>query len=80
MTSTAPSNCDATRVAWKTTCGWADGRLSRDHRLGDPEGVPGTFEIVDTGHGLLVVRTGGLRYLATQATGPRSTRPSTPSG
>ncbi len=55
LTSTGPTACSATGSLWRTTTGGAmdvypmiDSAAAR---------APGTFEIVDTGHGLLVIRT-----------------------
>jgi hypothetical protein len=55
LTSTAPSSCDANALLWVTTSG---GNLDAYPMISSTDArAPGTFEIVDTGHGLLVIRT-----------------------
>ena len=55
LTSTDPSSCNATGSIWRTTSG---GTTNVYPMIGSASGrAPGTFEIVDTGHGLLVIRT-----------------------
>jgi hypothetical protein len=55
LTSTGPSTCDGTGQLWTTTSG---GSMNVYPMIGSTAArAPGTFEIVDTGHGLLVIRT-----------------------
>jgi len=55
LTSTAPNACNATGSLWRTTTG---GTMDVYPMVGSTgAGAPGTYEIVDTGHGLLVIRT-----------------------
>ena len=54
MTSTAPAACSDTGVLWRTTTG---GTMNVYPMVDAPaRRATGTFEIVDTGHGLLVIR------------------------
>ncbi len=53
LTSTSPTACSDTGALWRTTSG---GTLDVYPMIGSAR-APGTFEIVDTGHGLLVIRT-----------------------
>lgn len=55
LTSTDPSTCYHTGSLWRTT---SDGTMNVYPMISSAgAGAPGTFEIVDTGHGLLVIRT-----------------------
>ena len=55
LTSTDPSSCRDTGSIWRTTSG---GTMNVYPEIGAASArAPGTFEIVDTGHGLLVIRT-----------------------
>jgi hypothetical protein len=55
MTSTNPSACSATGSLWRTRSG---GTLDVYPMIGSTDArAPGTFEIIDTGYGLLVIRT-----------------------
>jgi hypothetical protein len=56
LTSTSPSACSATGGLWRTTTGWTMNVYPMIGSATEPR-APGTFEIVDTGHGLLVIRT-----------------------
>ncbi len=53
LTSTNPSSCSATGSLWRTTGGMMNGYPM----IGSASSAPGTYELVDTGHGLLVIRT-----------------------
>jgi hypothetical protein len=54
LTSTAPAACSNTGVLWRSTTG---GTVDPYPMVDVPSRrAPGTFEIVDTGHGLLVIR------------------------
>ena len=58
MTSSAASTCAALGSIWQTTSGMG---VDVYPMITDSANKgPGTFEIVDTGHGLLVIRTGGV--------------------
>jgi hypothetical protein len=55
LTSTGPKACNATGWLWRTTTG---GEMDVYPMIGSTGArAAGTFEIVDTGHGLLVIRT-----------------------
>jgi hypothetical protein len=56
LTSTGPISCSASGELWRTTTGWTYDVYPMIGS-GAGMGAPGTFEIVDTGHGLLVIRT-----------------------
>ena len=54
LSSTAPSACNASGTLWRTTSG---GAMNVYPMIASGARDPGTFEIVDTGNGLLVIRT-----------------------